>query len=83
MCLCLCEQGACTHTSASGALELQLHGASQRLHGEAGVHDLPGERVQWYGSVTGVRFEKMMRNDDERQYELLRVRSSVIREEGE
>lgn len=27
--LCVCEQGAYTDTTSGGALELQLHGASQ------------------------------------------------------
>lgn len=43
--VCFCEQGADTDAPPSGTLELQLHGAPRRLHGEAGVHDLPGERV--------------------------------------
>lgn len=58
VCLCRwCEQGADADTSASGALELQLRGASQWLHGKARVHDLPGERVQWWGSATEMHFQ--------------------------
>lgn len=41
------EQRAGPDAPTSRTLELQLHGAPQRCHGEEGVHDLPGEGIQW------------------------------------
>ena len=46
VCVCVCEQGERAHAPQGGAVELQLHGAAERLDGPEGVHDVPGEGVQ-------------------------------------